>query len=74
MCINIKNGSDKMMPIKLCPYELSDQIEILREQMVMLGLNEGLCSQKTIEASQKLDQYIAIYISIDFHLNELNGI
>ncbi|NWQ42696.1 aspartyl-phosphate phosphatase Spo0E family protein [Bacillus sp. EB106-08-02-XG196] len=63
-----------MMPIKLCPYELSDKIEILREEMVMIGLNEGFCSQKTIEASQKLDQYIAIYISIDFHLNELNGI
>ncbi|MEH6996071.1 aspartyl-phosphate phosphatase Spo0E family protein, partial [Neobacillus drentensis] len=60
--------------IKLCPYELSDQIEIKREELVLIGLHEGLCSEKTIEVSQKLDHFIAIYISIDYHLNDMNGI
>ncbi|MCM3691327.1 aspartyl-phosphate phosphatase Spo0E family protein [Neobacillus niacini] len=63
-----------MTSIKLCPFEIKNKIEILREEMVRIGLNEGLCSAKTIKVSQKLDYYIAIYISIDHHLNEMNGI
>ncbi|WHZ00659.1 aspartyl-phosphate phosphatase Spo0E family protein [Neobacillus sp. YX16] len=63
-----------MTPIQLCPLQLKNQIEILREEMVMIGLNEGLCSEKTIKVSQKLDHFIAIYISIDHHLNDINGI
>ena len=71
MCINIKYGSEYMTPIKLCPYELSDQIEILREEMVIIGLSEGLCSAETIKISRELDHYIAIYISIKNDMNEI---
>jgi hypothetical protein len=74
MCSYIEIGSDSMTSIKICPFELKNKIEILREEMVMIGLNEGLSSEKTIKVSQKLDHYIAIYISIDRHLNEMNGI
>ncbi|MEH7014237.1 aspartyl-phosphate phosphatase Spo0E family protein [Neobacillus niacini] len=60
-----------MTPIKLCPYELKDQIEILTEEMETIGLSEGLCSEQTIMISQKLDNYIAIYLSLKNQANEM---
>lgn len=41
--------------------ELLNLIESLRKEMIIVGLKEGLSSDKTIEISQKLDQYIASY-------------
>lgn len=41
--------------------ELLCIIENLRREMICVGLKEGLSSEKTIEISQKLDQYIANY-------------
>ncbi|NMD69984.1 aspartyl-phosphate phosphatase Spo0E family protein [Bacillus sp. DNRA2] len=41
--------------------ELLCTIESLRREMICVGLKEGLSSEKTIEISQKLDQYIANY-------------
>ncbi|MFP7298019.1 aspartyl-phosphate phosphatase Spo0E family protein [Neobacillus niacini] len=60
-----------MTSIKLCPFEIKNQIEILREEMVMIGLSEGLDSEQTIKVSQELDRYIAIYISMNHDLNEM---
>ena len=42
-------------------FELVKMIESLREEMIRVGLKEGLSSDKTVEISQKLDQYIANY-------------
>ena len=36
-------------------------IETLREEMIRIGIKEGLNSEKTIEISQKLDIYISKY-------------
>lgn len=41
--------------------ELENKIEFLRNEMIMIGLKEGLSSEKTISISQKLDCYIAKY-------------
>lgn len=71
MCNDVKNGSDSVTSIKLCPFEIKNQIEILREEMVMIGLSEGLDSEQTIKVSQELDRYIAIYISMNHDLNEM---
>lgn len=56
-------------------YVLEEKIELiwtinfLREEMIYIGLKEGLTSRNTLTISQKLDQYIARYQSI--HLNEI---
>lgn len=63
-------GCDCMKAIKICPYELRNQIEILREEMVTIGLSEGLCSEQTIQISQKLDRYIATYITKENTINK----
>jgi hypothetical protein len=54
-----------MQAIKLCRYELKVQIEILREEMISTALLEGLTSEQTISISQKLDDYISIYNSLE---------
>lgn len=41
--------------------QLEDKIELLRKEMMMLGLKEGISSEKTIFISQKLDHYITMY-------------
>jgi hypothetical protein len=61
MCVYIKIGSDPMTTIHQCPNELKVQIEILRDEMYLIGLSHGLSSEQTIKISQKLDIYIAIY-------------
>lgn len=46
------------------PYNeenLISKIESLRKQMIRTGIEEGLSSQKTIELSQLLDQYVLQY-------------
>lgn len=39
-------------------------IESLRKEMIRIGLQEGLTSEKTIEISQKLDVFIAKYQAV----------
>lgn len=48
--------------------ELLRIIESLREEMVKIGIEEGLSSEKTIELSQKLDHYITFYQSINYYI------
>lgn len=45
--------------------ELENQIELLRNEMVLVGLQEGLSSEHTILISQKLDRYIALFLEIN---------
>lgn len=40
---------------------LGNKIESLRNEMIRIGIQEGLTSTRTIQISQKLDTYIAIY-------------
>ncbi|WP_370576285.1 aspartyl-phosphate phosphatase Spo0E family protein [Neobacillus niacini] len=64
-------GSDNTNPINQCLYELKNQIEILREEMISIGLSKGLCNEQTILISEKLDHYIAVYLSLKNYINEL---
>jgi hypothetical protein len=41
--------------------DLTIMIKSLRQEMIQTGLKEGLTHKKTIELSQKLDEYIARY-------------
>lgn len=50
-----------MLNKKLSPGEIKSIIELLRNEMILTGLKEGLCSERTINISQKLDQYITNY-------------
>jgi hypothetical protein len=40
---------------------LGNKIESLRNEMIRIGIQEGLTSTRTIQISQKLDAYITIY-------------
>lgn len=40
---------------------LGNKIESLRNEMIRIGIQEGLTSTRTIQISQKLDMYITIY-------------
>lgn len=40
---------------------LKNSIESLRNEMIRIGIQEGLTSRRTIEISQKLDVYITQY-------------
>ncbi|WP_256236395.1 aspartyl-phosphate phosphatase Spo0E family protein [Bacillus sp. EB600] len=40
---------------------LNKTIEFLRQEMIRIGIQEGLTSEKTIRISQELDTYIAKY-------------
>lgn len=42
-------------------YKLEKTIESLRTEMIRVGIQEGLTSEKTIKLSQELDSHIAIY-------------
>jgi hypothetical protein len=44
--------------------QLKLDIELLRYEMIQLGIKEGLTSEQTIQASKKLDQYIAKYLAL----------
>lgn len=57
-----------IMPFNVEESKLVETIETLREEMIKIGLQEGLASPKTIEASQKLDRFIAKYHSIYYAL------
>lgn len=43
------------------PTKIQLKIETLRQEMIQSGLNEGLTSKRTIEISNKLDDYIVKY-------------
>ncbi|MCQ6277670.1 aspartyl-phosphate phosphatase Spo0E family protein [Bacillus sp. EB600] len=49
------------MPMIDEKFKLEKLIESLREEMIRIGIKEGLNSEKTIEISQKLDRYISKY-------------
>jgi hypothetical protein len=40
---------------------LKKSIESLRQEMIRIGIQEGLTSEKTIRISQELDTYITKY-------------
>jgi hypothetical protein len=40
---------------------LGNKIESLRNEMIRIGIQEGLTSIRTIQISQQLDNYIARY-------------
>jgi hypothetical protein len=52
------------MPIKVDSCEIMRTIESLRQEMIQIGIKEGLHSEKTIKISQQLDVFIAQYQSI----------
>lgn len=45
--------------------KLEKLIETLRDEMIRIGIHEGLTSEKTIAISQELDIYIAKYQGIN---------
>lgn len=52
----------KMSPLyKGTIHELLRTINSLKQEMIQAGIQEGLTSNKTVELSQKLDKYIALY-------------
>lgn len=49
-------------------YNLLSTINSLRKEMVRVGIEEGLNSEKTLNMSQKLDIYITKYQRMELHL------
>ncbi len=49
----------------LLKTKLLQHIQLLREQLIITGIQEGLNNEKTIQLSQKLDEYIYLYQSFD---------
>ncbi|MDP4104024.1 MAG: aspartyl-phosphate phosphatase Spo0E family protein [Bacillota bacterium] len=49
------------MPINDEKSKLEKLIETLRDEMIRIGIQEGLNSERTLEISQKLDIYISKY-------------
>lgn len=45
-------------------HDLKNKIDLLREELIAVGLKDGLGSEKTILLSQQLDFYIAKYQSL----------
>lgn len=45
-------------------YKLKMIIESLRKEMICIGIQEGLASERTIKISQEIDYYILKYQSI----------
>lgn len=41
--------------------QLNFKIEFLRQEMIKTGIEEGFTSERTIQLSQRLDQYIIEY-------------
>ncbi|MEH7299929.1 MULTISPECIES: aspartyl-phosphate phosphatase Spo0E family protein [Neobacillus] len=52
-----------MLPIPTLDIKIPLLLEIksLQKEMIEIGYKEGFASQKTLEISQKLDQYILTY-------------
>jgi hypothetical protein len=50
-----------LVPIVNEKYELEKTIELLRKEMIHIGLQDGFTSEGTVILSQKLDFYIAKY-------------
>lgn len=44
---------------------LLQHIQSLRDQLIHVGIHEGLSHEKTIHLSQKLDKYIFLYQSFE---------
>lgn len=42
-------------------YELLKTIKFLQKEMICVGIQEGLTSEKTLNISRKLDTYITKY-------------
>ncbi len=42
-------------------YDLLKTINILRQEMIRVGIKEGLTSERTVNISRKLDIYIMKY-------------
>ncbi len=61
-----------LIPITSERTELMHTIRSLREEMIRIGIQEGLTSEKTIKISQKLDFYISKYQSIDLNKEIFN--
>jgi hypothetical protein len=49
------------MPINDEKSKLEKLIETLRDEMIRIGIQEGLNSKRTLEISQELDIYISKY-------------
>ncbi|MEH7094938.1 aspartyl-phosphate phosphatase Spo0E family protein [Neobacillus vireti] len=47
--------------------KIENAIELLRAEMIRIGMTEGLGSQQTLQISKKLDRYITKYQTL--HLN-----
>ena len=45
-------------------YDLLKTIKFLRKEMIRVGIQEGLTSEKTLNISRKLDIYITKYQSM----------
>lgn len=46
-------------------YDLLKTIKFLRKEMIRVGIQEGLTSEKALNISRKLDIYILKYQNID---------
>ena len=51
-------------------YHLLKTIKFLRKEMIRLGIQEGLTSEKTLSISRKLDIYITKYQSMNNRNNQ----
>ncbi len=51
----------KMRKSKMDVESLLEQIEIMREELVNIGLRDGLTASSTLEYSQLLDERIKVY-------------
>lgn len=54
-----------LMTITEEKINLINTIESLREEMILIGIQEGFASEKTIQISQKLDGYIVKYQTLN---------
>ena len=46
--------------------DIINTIEVLRREMIQIGIKEGLTSERTIKLSQELDQYLLKIQIMDF--------
>jgi hypothetical protein len=51
-------------PLKII---LLHHIHSLREQLINAGMNEGFSHEKTLQLSQKLDEFIYLYQTYEKH-------
>lgn len=50
---------------------LLNYIKLLKEQLIHIGISEGLSSEKTLSVSEELDKYIYLYQSFQKTSREL---